>query len=429
MSEMNLPLGRGSQPAHGTTVANPPGSVAVCPRSALPLILSLCVACGGDKSATQTQSTWITEAEYQFGDAPERDVFFSRPFVRADPARDRVFVVDQGASQVSVWSQGSLRFILGGRGEGPGEFISPADLYFEADGTMSVVESSGSRFSYFTAEGERIRTLQGPGTSLSYQGFRVTLTPPKDDASVGVPSIPLHIEVGTNGVRSMHRQPLLRVGRSDSGQWHDPEPLLWLDLSNRALATQFPDGGTSYGAQPFGDADQFRLRPGAAVVMRQKGAPGAVELIEVNGAGDTVWHRRLQFEPRKLTPRMVEEVVEGIVDILAEPNSSRISRQGLRDAYNEAIYKPEYVPAAEGIVLTASGEAWLRTTEVSDTLRTHSVVPRGDLDGGPRRVLLPESIRVSDATATHVWGVWWDSLDVPHIVGRRLVLLGEEGSR
>ena len=242
---------------------------------------------------------------------------------------------------------------------------------------------------------------------------------------VGVPAIPLNVEVGADGVPPLFRRPLLRVRRSNNAQWQDPEPLLWLDVRNRALAARFPDGGTRFGLQPFGDADQYRLRPGAAVVMRQRGAPGAVELIEVTGAGDTVWYRHLQFEPRRLTPRMAEEELDRIVDVRAEALSSRISRQGLRDVYDEALYRPEYLPTAEEIVLTASDEAWLRTREVSDTLRTHYVVRRGDLEGEPRRVLLPESLRISDATATHVWGVWWDSMDVPHIVGRRLISPGD----
>ena len=43
------------------------------------------------------------------------------------------------------------------------------------------------------------------------------------------------------------------------------------------------------------------------------------------------------------------------------------------------------------------------------------------LTGRPRRVLLPESISLHDATDTHVWGIRKDPLGVPHVVGRRLV--------
>ena len=56
-----------------------------------------------------------------------------------------------------------------------------------------------------------------------------------------------------------------------------------------------------------------------------------------------------------------------------------------------------------------------------DTLRAYYVVRRGGADEPPRRVLLPESLMVHDATDTHVWGIWRDSMDRPHVVGRRLV--------
>lgn len=90
------------------------------------------------------------------------------------------------------------------------------------------------------------------------------------------------------------------------------------------------------------------------------------------------------------------------------------------------------LPAVDGSpVLTASGEVWLRGFEVSDrdTLRTYYVLRRGDMEDEPRLVLLPEWLRVDDATGTHVWGVWRDSMDRPHVVGRRLVALGEAGER
>ena len=91
--------------------------------------------------------------------------------------------------------------------------------------------------------------------------------------------------------------------------------------------------------------------------------------------------------------------------------------------YDEALYKPEYLLVAERPFLTASGEVWLRTGDVTDTLRVHYVVQRGQSNEPPRRVLLPEWMDINDATQTHVWGIWWDELDVPHIVGRRLVPL------
>ena len=295
-------------------------------------------------------------------------------------------------------------------------------MFVEPDGTFSVLEGQGSRFTYFGKDGNPVRTVQGPGMRLSYQGFRLALAWPRDDVFLGVPRIPVFVEVGWDGGTPLHRHPLVRVRRAASGQWLDPEPLLWLDFGNRTHAMRHPDGNPLFAAQPFGDPDHVRFEPGAAVLLRTGGVPGAVELIEVDGAGDTVWHRNLHFEPLKLTPRMVEEEVERIVDIMA-PFHPQMSRPEVRDMFTEELHVPEYLPATEGPpVLAASGEVWLRTFEVSDTLRTHYVVRRGEADGAPRRVLLPEWLRVADATETHVWGVWWDSMDRPHVVGRKLIL-------
>ena len=76
----------------------------------LPLIPCLGLACGSDDfAADQGPLTWSSEAEYLFEDAPERDVFFSRPYVRADPERNRVFVLDRPNLQVSVWNPIGVR--------------------------------------------------------------------------------------------------------------------------------------------------------------------------------------------------------------------------------------------------------------------------------------------------------------------------------
>ena len=415
-----------SRSAHGT-------SVTVSWRGALPLMLLQSVACASDQSSTEEHpnSTWTTESEHQFADAPERNVFFSRPYARIDPARNRVFVLDAANSQVSVWTdRGSFLFVVGRSGEGPGEFGFPQDMFIDADGSLWVLDNSGVRFTYFRADGQLISTELGQDNSVSYQGFNLAVTFPRDGIYLGVVRVSADIEAGIGGVSPFVHQPLLSVRRSRTGQWEAPRPLLWLDVSNRIRVLKHPDGHSSYGNQPFGDADQFRLERGAAVVMRLKEAPGAVELIEVSGEGDTVWHRRLSFEPRRLTSGRVEEEMEQTVDILASDAPQGMSRRVLRDALSASLYRPEYLPAAEGPpVLAASKEIWIRTHEVLDTLRVHYVVPRGESGEDPRRVLVPAWLRVSDATTTHVWGVWWDAMDRPHVVGWRLVpaYLGGDG--
>lgn len=408
-----------------------PLAAATRPRGALLTMLAACVVCAacGDAGRTATDqdpSVWTTEAEYQLGDPFETGVAFETPLVRIDPGRNRVLVADASTAQVSAWTpDGALLSLRGRMGEGLGRFGGAGGLFVEEDGTMSVMDWSGSRFAYFAADGEHTRTQLGPGTSLKYEGLSVTLAPPRDGVYLGRAVVPPAMEAAVGPLAAdgpVLREPLLRVRRAETGVWLDPEPLLWLDIGNRVMVAEFPDGRGSYGGQRFADHDQVRFEPGAAIVMRTKGGPGSVELIEVNGTGDTVWHRRLQLEPREVTPQMLDEVLEERLDIFAPLHADRLTRQEVRDIYYEALYKPEYLPAAEGRpISTASGEIWFRSYEVEGDLRVHYAVRRGDMDEPPRRVLLPEWLRVSDATATHVWGVRRDETEVPQVVGRRLV--------
>ena len=130
--------------------------------------------------------------------------------------------------------------------------------------------------------------------------------------------------------------------------------------------------------QAFGDTDLKSIEPGRAVVGRRTGGAGVVELIELDADG--------------LTSAMIREQGDYLVANIAIPGVSPLR---LRQAWEEGLYKPGYLPAAKSILLTASGEVWLTTFERSDTLEVYYAVRRGDMTGQPRRVLLPESFLAS----------------------------------
>ena len=442
---MRFPVGSPFLPScrRPTVVPSPPNALrAACrhpgaaastggtsPVVLLLIVVTAGVACGEDRSAgtnearTEPPPAWVTEAEYRFGDSPEEEVFFASPEVRADPARGRIFAVDPRNHQVSAWTpDGTLLFRVGQKGEGPGEFIEMGSLHIETDGAFRVQEAGRGRYTRYTARGELVGTTPGPPATVSYQGRSVDLHWPAEGSYMGAPPINISSTPTGEALLPDARRPVVRIRDLGSGRWSDPEPFLWLDIGNMTHVISIPDGVLNLEivtAQPFGDPDHVRFEPGAAVVMRPKGDPGTVELIEVDASGDTVWHRRVDLAPRPLTSEMVDEVAE---TFLAQPASRDIPPARLRQAYFEQLYQPEYVPPAEAPpVLTASGEVWIRTPEVLDTLRVYYAVPRGDPDGLLRRVLLPASLWLTDATETHVWGAQWDSIGRPHVIGRRLV--------
>ena len=376
-------------------------------------------ACGdGEPGPGNTDSvTWFTEAEHRFNSAPEQDVLLSQIVtVRADPYRDRVFVLDAQDAKVSVWTpDGSLVYVVGGHGEGPGEFLLPTRMEFVDSGGVYVRESFGSRFTYYSPDGTLLGTVPGVPNSLMYRDYLLRVEAPAGAGGYfALPQIASSHFVD----RDIESYPLLLVRRSDRGEWLAPEPVFRLNSRNWQQPIKLDEDRVGWMGQMFGDADLTSFEPDRAVVGRRTGGAGVVELIELDGDGDTVWLRRIELAPRRLTPEMIREQGDYLLANIAIPGVSPLR---LRQAWEEGLYKPEYLPAAKRMLLTTSDEVWLTTYESSDTLAVYYAVRRGDTTGMPRRVLLPESLWLHDATETHVWGIRRDSLDVPYVVGRRLV--------
>lgn len=237
-------------------------------------------------------------------------------------------------------ADGTLFFHVGRRGEGPGEFISISSLHIEPDGTFAVQERIRGRYTRFTAHGELAGTTPGPSATVSCQGVAVDIQWSPGGSYLGTPIIPNELEVGWRGLAPVTRMPVVRIRELGDGRWSDPEPLLWLDIRNRIHFIELlADGSTDTvfvtGAQPFGDPDHVRSEPGIVVVLRAKGKPGTVEIIEAEVGGDTTWHRRVELgTPRRITSAMVDEVAEGWVAAHLS-QSNRYTPAELRRSYYE----------------------------------------------------------------------------------------------
>ncbi|MDE2764125.1 MAG: hypothetical protein OXK74_15295 [Gemmatimonadota bacterium] len=377
----------------------------------------LAMACDESEPGWSDSATWLTEAEYKLSGDPDRDVFFSQvPVLRVDPHDDRVFVLDVQDTELSVWTpEGSLAFVLGGKGEGPGEFTYPTRVEFVNGGSFYVREGWGSRFTYYAADGALAGTEAGAPTSLMYQDYGLQLEATTGNG--GYFAVPL-IGMSVFADRGIDRYPILRVERSDEGEWRAPEPVFWVDGRNTEHPIELGGDRTMWAVQVFGDSDLTWFEPGSVMVGRRTGGAGVIELFELDAEADTVWVRQLRFEPQTLTAETIRKLGDEFAAHMTIPG---VSPRVVRQAWEEHLYRPEYLPAAKGIVLTASGEVWLKTFERSDTLAVYYAIRRGDMTGQPRRVLIPESVSLHDATETHVWGIWEDPLGVPHVVGRRLV--------
>ena len=389
----------------------------------VPLALVFAAACGDQAPAPVgvSQRDWLSESAYEFGDAMAGDALFGRVYARVTGDNRRVFVLEPFQSRVSIWTPDGRRLVdLGRSGEGPGDFDHPHRVDLDESGFYI---RDRQRISYFSYDGSLLRTVPGPPTSVSYQGFNIRLYVLLDDGSfLGVPSIGASVRLGFWGDDPIHTTPVLRVRNSKQG-WLQEE-LLRYDIRNATMAIPYRDGHY-FSAQRYSDSDRYRLdrESGSVVLARRAGdelRPGEAELIEVSASGDTVWRRRLEFEPVRLSQAMVDATIDSVVTVVIDWMEA--GPGAVRDMVEEALYAPEYLASIRTFMLSASsGQVWLRSRERVDTLSVWYSIERGDTVTPPRRVLLPESLEVQDANATHVWGVWRDELGVNYVVGRRLV--------
>lgn len=397
-----------------------PGLRAGHPRGLAYLAPALLLAACGDRpsrSADQPNAHWISEPAYQFGDAFAGDALFGFiPSLRVSPDGRRVYILEPYEAQVSVWTpEGRRLFAVGGTGEGPGDFMLPYRIHL---GDSWFYVRDRSRFTYFSNAGKVLRTVPNPPTSVSYQGFPIRVDARFADGSfLGFPSIPASVRLGVWGDDPFTTLPLVRIRETTSGWRHD---LVFRQNTLNETLLVSSDLGISFSGQPYSDADIYWEDPGAGsvVVVCRAGehlGPGETELIEVSAAGDTVWERRIAFDPVRLTRPMVEAAINDWNSIRDE------SERPPREVVEDALHLPEHLPGVRTFQLSSSGHVWMQSHEQRDTLSIWYSLERRDDESPPRRVLLPEGFELLDATETHVWGVWKDELDISYVVGRRLV--------
>ena len=84
----------------------------------------------------------------------------ARPNALVEGADGALYVLDRDFRKIVVFNRdGSLRrVILGGYGEGPGEFVRPRDMSLGPSGHVVVIDESLSRFTVFDTSGRLIRS-------------------------------------------------------------------------------------------------------------------------------------------------------------------------------------------------------------------------------------------------------------------------------
>lgn len=381
-----------------------------------PLLLA---ACADDSALTLTLTEdWATEAAYEIGDQIQDDAFFGPHLdVRAATDGSRVYVLDLQASEVTIWTPvGTLVRRLGRRGGGPGEFQGASRLGLAAGG-FEVRDNLG--ITTFTLDGEPGGGRPYP-LELDYRGFQVQVRNYFSDGSLAAVPSPALLDGSPTGDPT-GELPVLRIVEED-GAWRTEE-LARLDFRNWQTQFEVEAGSRPVPiAQAWVIPDDFAVDHlnGSVVVKRAPAVPnGLIELIEISTAGDTLWTREIQLPPMPLTEEQIEAEVEEWAAMIAATMGNANASPMLKSRLRAAWHIPEYWPAVRQIRLMSNGEVWF------EPLGGHIpgvwyAVRKGSADGPVRRITVPESFEPLDVTATHVWGVRRDEMDVGYVTGLRL---------
>ena len=403
-------------------------------------LLAACIALACETAPgaiNEATETWATDVGYEIGGAVEGDALFSSVAdVEVSVDGRQIFVLERSTDRLTVWSpEGSLLLDLGGRGDGPGEFLAARQVRLVEDG-FYVRDSR--RFTFFTNDGAVSKTVSFPPPSVSFRGFTIepVLVLGEGDF-LATPRIPASVSAGWMGDDPIQELPLLRVSRDPDGWGVDT--VLMLDHSNRDLSIGPEDRSFAWGVhsqQPFNDSDEsyFDANTGNVLILKKTLGPGAIQLVEITAGGDTVWQQQLLRPVIQFVPEVMDDFAESLAQSLISQSGSSGSALSLEDArraVDDALYLPDYYPAADNLRPMATGEVWFDTFEKADvdTLDTWYALARGRDASALRKILLPHNFFPYAATHTHVWGIRHDMLGIQYVTGRRLRLAQSGGAR
>lgn len=336
----------------------------------------------------------------------------------------RIFSLHPNEQVLRVFApDGTLEQVLGGEGEGPGEFRRPYAMGSIGD-TLWVLDNGTSRFTRFTWNGDLIDSFRAPMPTVDAEsgerriypdallpGGRVYGRALADATLVATGEITHGTHVimdlgGTTADTVLH----VPLGRN---QWEIRDP-----ADER--------GPRMYTRQPFGDGRLTALPAdgdGLWIVDRSVGrgrSGSSYEVFRITFAGDTVVRRA--FDPA--LPPVSEEEIDSAFDVWAEvlgngPLGTGVGVPELRSWIERDFYHPAARPGVTHVVAGRDGTLWLQESWAwSDSTTTWRVL---DAKGVPRRrVTLPADLRVLVAEEGTVWGSRTDDLDVPYIVRYRV---------
>jgi hypothetical protein len=316
-----------------------------------------------------------------------------------------IVVANAGNVELRFYDRsGTFLRAVGGRGQGPGEFMSMTSIHRLASDSILVHDWQQAKASVFAADGEYSRSfsLQIPGNGLPQligvlqKGHMVAVVRPFEP----------------NAERSgLIRIPSLYLIYSQTGEITATIG----ELPDQELFIGQPQEPRSYEAPPFGRwaatvavGDRFVYGDATTHEYRVYSPEGAL----------------LQIVRRQVSPRMVtsddiaRHKAERLRNIVDQSRRAAVERE-----LAEAVY-PEQMPAYTSFEADTEGRVWIQpfAAQVAATAEWSIFDPDGAWLG---QVELPSSLSIFEIGADYILGRWRDPDGVEQV---RVYRLARDGS-
>ena len=348
-------------------------------------------------------------------DVPEWLAFASAPSLMPDATGGILVRAGQVAEITLLDADGGYVRTIGGKGEGPGEFVFIRDMGFAGD-TLWLQNWPALHTSFFDSAGAHLKTERdlgppstGPNTQRTSiplaggRGFYIPATGPHDEARVRLPM--------TVGSRSDESRDTLAF-RWDDTDMSIPGVGVW---AFRATVTP-----------PI-----HRLDPEGHGIVIADWLPDRPEVVTVhrfdeygNLTRETAIGAELHPIPSGVKRAFIEE---GMKKAEGPYESARRMAQrvppSLRAAVEEGLLLPDFHAPIQSLLVTRAGRVWLRETAIEDGYEGQWVVlgPDGEAEF---RVSAPEGMAFKAVHGDRVWATGATELDVPFIAVYELVRPG-----
>ena len=353
--------------------------------------------------------------EIRIGSADDPVIGFSR--IRRVRVSDKgdVYVLEASVPEVRVFSSRGERLrVIGGPGEGPGEFSFPVDMGVLGD-TLWVVDGGRRHLTWFGPDGDVLFTTPARGVPFEsgVRGVSISLTPSRPRAD-GLIESDRSLFVSPNREIRPYRYPVVLFDR----QGAIVDTLRW-ETADQTAVTYRVAGRQGY-APVLGPVNPVeREVDNGRVILDWAVSPGTTEglldILKVRHAGDSVYRVTLRYGAVRVPPHVLDSLIAPRLSIAS---MTGVTERQMESALREAIQLPEFRPPVRVVHAGNDGTVWLQLDTPPNDVAEWVLL---GADGSPRgRLSLPARMQIHHSALPSVWAVELDDLDVPWLVRLRV---------